>query len=131
LGAGPSAAGAVINREELRSDLKSARAENRWYFVVILALAVVLFGLTCWSVMTAITVRSRGAGLAGFGVTSFGLLVWSRGLWRDKVLLDSMSALATYMDEKTLHTAFTALLNGTEEKRTRSSVRAPRKVIAS
>jgi len=98
--------------ELLRRDLEALRRETSAYFALCVALVLIVFAASCWSVLThldeAAFVRTT-LGVASLGL--FGSFFAMVRLWREKVATDVILSLIPALEPDLVRTVVTILAN--------------------
>jgi hypothetical protein len=100
----------AIDRDALRKDLSRIRDENKVWFTVCAAMAVVLFIASI--TMTVLHVGEPGtikAVLSAFGISSAGLIVLMFRFWRTKSYTEMLVVLAANMDAEAIRAVIAIL----------------------
>jgi hypothetical protein len=102
--------GQEFDRKALRKDLGRVKQDNNRYFVVCVAMVVVLFIVSVGLVITNL----QNAGvvkvvLSGFGVSAAGLITLMTKLWRVKNNTELLLILAVNTDSGTIKTVVNIL----------------------
>jgi len=96
--------------DEIKSELKQIRKNNRSYFWIGVAMLIVLFILTVIIIITNLdNSETLTSVFTAFGCTTFGLISFMIYCWRQKCLTETLITLALYLQGDTLQTVIDIL----------------------
>jgi hypothetical protein len=109
---GRMSAAPAIDRDKLKHDLSAVNKANNRYFLVCVAMVVLLFLVSVGVILTNLNrPEIIKVVMSAFGISSAGLITVMIKLWREKSNIELLLLLAINMDTDTLKTVVTMLVN--------------------
>jgi hypothetical protein len=101
----------ALDKDRLKRDLAAVNKDNNRYFLICVAMVLILFLVSVGVVLTNLAKPDIiKVVMAAFGISSAGLITMMIKLWREKSNIELLILLAINMDPETLKTVITIMV---------------------